>query len=125
MRGYDRLFPGAYYFPGTPKNSASSNDASYSVNSTLDTLTFVYSPPGQPAETLHIPLGPALDSLKKRYHNRSAVDVPLEHTAVEAFGSAVKVKVYTPVLRLQREGKNLVRVNMRITVMYGAVEMAQ
>ncbi len=125
VRGYDRLFPGTYYFPGTPKNSASSNDASYSVNSTLDTLTFVYSPSGQPSETLRIPLGPALDSLKKRYHNRSAVDVPLEHTAVEAFGSAVKVKVYTPVLRLQREGKNLVRINIRITVMYGAVDKAE
>jgi hypothetical protein len=122
VQGYDRMFPGMYYFARTPKNSASSEHASYSVNSTLDTLTFVYSPPDQPAETLHIPLDPALDSLKKRYENRSAVDVPLEYTAVTASGNTVVVKVCTPVLRLQREDGKWKRTNMRVTVLYGKLD---
>jgi hypothetical protein len=119
VQGYDRMFPGMYYFARTPKNSASSEHASYSVNGSLDTLTFVYSPLDQPAETLYVPLAAALDSLKMRYENRSAVDVPLKYTAVEANGNTVKVKVYTPVLRMQREDGIWKRTNMRVTVLYG------
>ncbi|MCZ7558088.1 MAG: DUF4153 domain-containing protein [Bacteroidia bacterium] len=121
VQGYDRMFPGMYYFARTPKNSATSDHAGYSVNGTLDTLTFVYTPPDQPADTLRIALDPALDSLKKRYENRSAVDVPLEYTAVQASGNTVKVKVYTPVLRLEREDGIWKRTNMRVTVLYGAI----
>ena len=82
VTGYDRMFPERYFFLESPTRTVISGTASYHLNPSLDTLTFVRSQPGQVIDSIDIPLTPVIDSLVRRYHDRSAENIPPEFMAV-------------------------------------------
>jgi hypothetical protein len=121
VSGYDRALPPKFFDSGSPDRKSASGEASYSLNSSLDTLIFVLSRPGESVESITVPLAPVIDSLIVKYHNTSAGDIPVENTAIEASGPRLKIKVYSLMLRLRREEGELNTTNIRIRILYGAI----
>ncbi|MFA6234529.1 MAG: DUF4153 domain-containing protein [Bacteroidota bacterium] len=119
ISGYDRALAPQFFDTESPERKVASGEASYSLNSSLDTLVLVVSRPGESVETITVPLAPVVDSLLVRYHNAGAGNIPVENTAIEVTGPNLKVKVYCLMLRLQREEGVLKTTNIRIRILYG------
>lgn len=134
IAGYDRMLPGRFIGAGDQPPGQEeirflasgkavladeAGDIRYSLNSTLDTLTFTYAPGGRNGETLRVPLRPVADSLRARYHRMGAEGIPPEFTAVEAAGELLRVKVYCLMLRFEKDDGRLRIANLRLRVLYG------
>ncbi|MFZ1728832.1 MAG: DUF4153 domain-containing protein [Bacteroidota bacterium] len=121
IAGYDRAFPAKYFADGGADWTMASGEATYSLNPSLDTLTFVLTQPGQAVETVVVPLASVSDSLSRKYHESSASEIPIESTAIEISSDRLRIKVYCLMLRQQREADRWNTTTLRVQVLYGIV----
>jgi hypothetical protein len=117
VTGYDHVLPERFFDSENTQRTETIGEATYSLNGTLDTLTFVSS--SIPDETLRVSLRPVIDTLSARYRDASVNDIPIERTAVEAVGARLKVKVYCLMLRFEKEEGKMKTANARLRVLYG------
>ncbi len=121
VSGYDRAFPAQYFDRSNPDKTIAFGPASFSLNSSLDTLTFIHAGDGQPDDSLRIPLATGWRELTEKYHHESARDIPLESMVVEASGNRMKVKIYILMLRLDTADGDISASMIRLQLLYGAV----
>jgi hypothetical protein len=121
VTGYDGMFHDRSFAFESTDRTVTSGEASYSLNSSLDTLTFIVAPPAESADTILLPLRPITDSLLLRYDNAGASDIPQETMAVQMSGSRLNVKVYLLQLYLKGEEGSRYTQNIRLRVLYGMV----
>lgn len=91
----------------------------YRMSEKLDTLTVLAEAPV--ADTLVIPLQEFFTALSEEYHTVSALEIPLERMTATAEGSRLRVKLYMPWIRLQRNEGSLKIENLRLRAVCGEV----
>jgi len=114
VRGYDRLLPEAFFSENRREATVGAEHVTYRMNATLDTLTFVFAPEGDTADSLRIPLAALADTLLAAYEGSGAQDIPPSRMEIEATNDGLAVKLLIMQVQLRRESDGLRTEFMRL-----------
>jgi hypothetical protein len=119
VTGYDELLAEHYFGSGIADRTVTAGTVTYSMNGTLDTLTFIHAQDEAKADTLRLPLARLIASLTTRYHGEGAGDIPLEDMSIVASTTRTRVKMYVHWLQLKKEAGAWQPEGLRLRVLYG------
>ena len=123
VAGYDQMVPSQYIGGINLRKSYPAEEVSYRVNPDLDTLTFVSSPAGGPADSLRIALRPLAERLLEEYANLGARDIPPGKMSVDAEGRGLKVRIYLKSLQVRRRDDDLKLISYEAEILYSIIHM--
>jgi hypothetical protein len=121
VHGYDRLLPEAFFSENRREATVEAEHVRYRMNATLDTLTFVFAPEGEAADSLRIPLTAVTDTLLAAYEGSGAQDVPPDRMAIDADNGRLAVRLHIMQVQLRREADGLQTEFMRLRALFRVI----
>jgi hypothetical protein len=118
VAGYDHLVRSQYIGLMNRSKTFPAEGVSYHVNPSLDTLTFVSSQAGGPADSLEIALRPLAEGLLAEYANLGAREIPPGKMSVDAEGHGLKVRVFLKSLQVRRRDGDVKLVSYEAEMLY-------
>jgi len=102
LEGYDRLLRTQHGYSGVTKKEFPDQGVSYRIGKDLDNITMFFSNNPNEVDSLQIDLQPLIKKVSADYGNASTDKIPVEKMTIVASSQKTKVKLWFPMIRVQR-----------------------
>jgi hypothetical protein len=102
LEGYDCLLRTQRAYSGVTRKEFPDQGISYRIGNDLDKLTMFFSRNANEVDSLQIDLQPLIKKVSADYGNASTDKIPVEKMTIVASSQKTKVKLWFPMIRVQR-----------------------
>jgi hypothetical protein len=102
LDGYDFLLHTQHGYSGATRKEFPDQGVSYRIGKDLDTITMFFAHSANEVDSLQIDLQPLVKKVSSDYGNASTDRIPVEKMTIVASSQRTKVKLWFPMIRVQR-----------------------